>query len=86
MTPEQFAQWGEALYGPQWRRPLARKLIPPKRGKPISERMVRAWLHPDPQLRRPFPAWLYPRMVELLDAHRMLMHRLCDEAGCPPWD
>lgn len=49
MTPAQFKQLGEALYGPRWQTSLARDLVV------VTDRTVRRWSegeHPIPEQAR----------------------------------
>ena len=69
MTPAQFAKAGATLYGPSWKRPLARALK-------VSERSLYGWLAQRTALPSDMPARLVAlaiaKEVELASLKRRL--------------
>ena len=66
MTPDDLRRAGEAIYGPEWQRALARGLGPlhPEGARQaIDDSLVRKWSRGA----RPIPAWVAGALPVLLD-------------------
>jgi hypothetical protein len=85
MTPDMLRGIGEAIYGPEWQRALARALGPRHPDGPresLDDRLVRRWASGD----RSVPSWVPDALAEMLVEEAGEMHlraaeclRLADE-------
>lgn len=80
MDRELLIDIGEALYGPEWRRKLARALGPlhPQGAREtIDIRLPARWAVGE----RPIPAWVGPALQRLIDERKVSLMALAERVG-----